>query len=201
MNIKKIAELLPEGLSEGLINEIASLVESTIEDRVKQEKKKLETKVLGFLRAQIDSYKDQAQKELELESEVYRNAKLMESVKAMLSLEITEKDENIALEQVVKENSEFEKQVEILTEELTKQLEHTEKLEKALTILDNKYDSLVNEHTDLVKEHKDVLASPREVKNSSGKAIVISESEKQQKPSVTNPFLTDDVLRGAGLKK
>ena len=201
MNIKKIAELLPEGLSEGLINEIASLVESTIEDRVKQEKKKLETKVLGFLRAQIDSYKDQAQKELELESEVYRNAKLMESVKAMLSIEITEKDENIALEQVVKENSEFEKQVEILTEELTKQLEHTEKLEKALTILDNKYDSLVNEHTDLVKEHKDVLASPREVKNSSGKAIVISESEKQQKPSVTNPFLTDDVLRGAGLKK
>lgn len=201
MNIKKIAELLPEGLSEGLINEIASLVESTIEDRVKQEKKKLETKVLGFLRAQVDSYKDQAQKELELENETYRNAKLMESVKAMLSLEITEKDENIALEQVVKENAEFDRQVDILTEELAKQLEHVSKLEKALTILDNKYESLESEHTQLIKEHNDVLASPKEVKNSSGKAIVISESEKQRKPSAINPFLTEDVLRGAGLKK
>ena len=92
--IKSIAELLPEGLSEETVTQIAELVDSVIKEEVNERVKLLEAKVKGFLRMEIQSIKEHALKELQEESEVYRNAQLFESIKSLMALELSEKDEN-----------------------------------------------------------------------------------------------------------
>ena len=115
-----IAELLPEGLSESAVTEIAMLVEQVITEQVAEETKALEAKVQGFIRARVDTLKDQALRELQEENETMRNASLFESVKTLMALELRKDDEDNAISDLVQEQQEYEAEVDILTEELKK---------------------------------------------------------------------------------
>jgi len=72
--LEQIAKLLPEGLTESMVESIATLVHQKIEEEVNAKTEALTVKVKAFLRGQIDSLKEQAIKELELENDTFRNA-------------------------------------------------------------------------------------------------------------------------------
>ena len=87
-----ISKLLPEGLTEETVSEIANLVGEVISEEVANKVKDLENKVHGFLRMKIDEVKDHAIAELEQENETYKNARIFESLKALMALELNGSD-------------------------------------------------------------------------------------------------------------
>ena len=133
-----IAELLPEGLSEAAVSEIAMLVNSVITEQVDEKIRGLEAKVQGFIRARVDTLKDQAVRELQEENETMRNASLFESVKTLMALELRKDDEDNAISDLVQEQQEFEAEVDILTEELRKSFEENQKLATSVNALSTK---------------------------------------------------------------
>ncbi len=96
-NLKDIASILPEGLDESTVEAIFELVDSVINEQVGEHIGLLEAKVTAFLRTKIDSIKDQALTELSEESEVFHNARLFESVRTLMSLELNAEDEEGAI--------------------------------------------------------------------------------------------------------
>ena len=96
-DMKNIASLLPEGLSEEAIKDIASMVSETINEQVEERVGLLEAKVNSFLRTKIDDLKNHALAELEQENPVFRNARLFESVRTMMTLELNAEDSDTAI--------------------------------------------------------------------------------------------------------
>ena len=92
--LTNIVNLLPEGLDESTVEKIFELVDSTINEQVEQRVSLLEAKVNAYLRTKIDELKQHALNELSEENEVYRNARLFESVRTLMALEMTSADEN-----------------------------------------------------------------------------------------------------------
>ena len=108
-----ISELLPEGLTEDTVGEIATLVSDVISEEVENKIKDLENKVHGFLRMKIDEIKGQALTELEQENDTFKNARVFESLKALMSLELNNDDEDNAVSQTKREFAEVQEENEI----------------------------------------------------------------------------------------
>ncbi len=102
-----ISQLLPDGLTEETVSEIATLVSEVISEEVESKVKDLETKVHGFLRMKIDEVKSHALSELEQENETFKNARIFESLKALMALELNSGDEDNAISQTRREYEEI----------------------------------------------------------------------------------------------
>ena len=195
-----IAELLPEGLSEAAVSEIAMLVNSVITEQVDEKIRGLEAKVQGFIRARVDTLKDQAVRELQEENETMRNASLFESVKTLMALELRKDDEENAISDLVQEQQEFEAEVDILTEELRKSFEVNQKLETSVNALSTKVGKLTEDRETLL-EAVDLLEESKDLPfKSSEKAVIIAEDvdkmeEARVLPQSVNDLLTPEVMK------
>ena len=202
--MKKIAELLPEGLTEETLDQIASLVDETIDTQVTEQVKAMNAKVSAFLRLKMDAIKEQALKELEAENEDYRKAKLFEEVKTVLAMDITQKDADSEVTALVTQNKELTEEVELLAEELSNALEKNSELYEASTSLAKRVKIVesaledVNSEKEMleeaVKEAEDKVEEPF---HSSEQALVITEnSDKQEERQlIENDFLSTEVMR------
>ena len=201
--MNQIAELLPEGLSEETLSQVADLVSSTIEEEVGNRVGLLEAKVNSFLRSKIDEVKDHALKELEEEHPVFRNAKLFESVRTLMALELTGDDEDSAVWAVNEQKEELEQEISVLTEELNRLVQDNETLETTATALSSKVTALeeasyevYTQNESLSEEIKTLEASQEKPFKSSEKALMVSESEEGvTKRTQPNEFLTSEVMK------
>lgn len=205
-SLEQIANLLPEGLTEDVVEKIASLVHTKIQEEVNAKTEDLTVKVKAYLRGQVDRLKEQAIKELELENETFRSAKLFESAKALFVTELTPEDETSAVDLVNEENNGLERKLNVLTTELDKSLRENVQLKKMLKVVSDKNTRL----TESVKEAKDTLAESRAInslKLSDTAEVVSKENFQRQgkrieerkdsvKPETNgNKFLTEEVIR------
>lgn len=204
-NIKNIAEILPEGLSESTVEAIFQMVDETINEQVGEKIGLLEAKVNAFLRTKVDQLKEQALTELSEESEVYRNARLFESVRTLMALELNDADAENSLSEMTNQYGDLQEEFDVLTEQLNILVVDNEKLNTTIKVLDSKVnlseqsvDQLENHNAQLLEEVENLEASQVETFVSSEKAIVVSTADRQideQRTSSGNEFLTDEVMR------
>jgi hypothetical protein len=193
-----IAELLPEGLSEAAISEIAKLVDTVIAEQVEEKVRQLEVKVKGFMRLKVDELKEHALLELQENEQFVRNAKLFESVKTLMALELSKDDEDSVVAELVKEQEGFEAEVDVLTEELRKSFEENEKMETMLLALSSKVTKLEETKSVLENSIKSLQENIEKPFKSSERAVVITEDvDKKTEKSFTdiNDFLTPEVMK------
>ena len=196
--ILPIAELLPEGLSESAISEIANLVNNVIEEQVNEKVRGLEAKVKGFIRLRVDDLKDQAVRELQEEDATMRSAKLFESVKTLMALEINTDDEETVVSELVKEQANYEEEISVLTEELQKAFNANDKMESLVKNLSKNVESLEEDKNVLVQEVESLEEAKDQPFKSSEKAFVITEDvdKKIERSEVyDNDFLTSEVMK------
>ena len=203
--LEQIANLLPEGLTESMIESIATLVHEKIAEEVNAKTEALTVKVKAFLRGQIDSLKEQAIKELELENDTFRNAQLFESVRAQIVTELNSEDEVNAINLLSLESKNLEDKMGVLAGELDKSLKENVQLKKLLKVVSDKNERL----EESVKQHKQNLAESRAVKSmrlSDTAEVVSKETFQRQGKKLEerkevarhdggNQFLTEDVLK------
>ena len=203
-NMQNIASLLPEGLSEEAASEIAALVSETITQQVEERVGILEAKVNSFLRTKVDDLKNHALAELEQENPVFRNARLFESVRTMMALELNQDDDNNAVAIVDEQKQELQEEVDVLTQELNRVLLENETLETNVnllsdkqSLLENSIDDMGEENENLLGEIRDLEASQEKPFRSSEKALIVSEADEgsHQRTNANNEFLTDEVMK------
>lgn len=204
-SLEKLAALLPEGLNEQTVDAIVNLVHNILTEEVKAQSKDLQVKVKAFLRGQIESLKEQAIKELELENEVFRNAQLFEAAKSLFVTELNDSDTDNALNQVYSEKDELNEKLDVLAGELDKVLQENVKMRKVLKVVSDKNTQL----TESINAQRKSLVESRaaEAMRLSDTAEVVSKENFQRqgkklneqrvaaRPSDGgNQFLTDDVI-------
>jgi len=189
-----IMDLLPEGLNESTVNEIARLVDEVIAEQVEDKVRNLETKVHGFLRLKIDELKEHAELELENSSSSFRNAKLFESIRTLMAMELHQDDENSAVSEVLANNEKLSEEVNVLTSELERALSGNNTLETTVTVLSKKIDLLESKASDLVEENQLLEESQPKPFKSSEKAVMVSEELHKTRQN-SNEFLTEEVMR------
>ena len=204
-NIKNIADILPEGLNESTIEAIFDMVDSTINEQVEEKIGLLEAKVNAYLRSKIDQLKDQALTELSEESEVFRNARLFESVRTLMALELSDSDEEGALTELTSQHGELQEEFSVLDEQLDTLVSENEKLQGTIKVLGSKLslteqtvDELEGQKFQLLEEVENLEASKEEAFVSSEKAIVISTADREineERVHSSNEFLTDEVMK------
>ena len=201
-----ISQLLPEGLTEETVSEIATLVSEVISEEVEAKVKDLENKVHGFLRMKIDEVKDHALAELEQENETYKNARIFESLKALMALELNSGDEDTAIAQTRKEFEEVQEENDVLVKELNSALTECSKLENTLRVVSDKNTILEDERHDLQEAIVSLEESAKLPFASSEKAVVISEQVDAEIPQNTkdrsgNEFLSEEMMAFMPFKK
>ena len=204
-DIKNIADILPEGLSESTVEAIFEMVDSTINEQVDEKIGLLEAKVGAYLRSKIDQIKDQALTELSEESEVFRNARLFESVRTLMALELSDRDEESALSEITSQHGELQEEFDVLGEQLNALVNENEKLQGTVKVLGSKLslteqtiDELEGQNVQLFEEVENLEASKEEAFVSSEKAIVVSQADREineERIHSSNEFLTDEVMR------
>tara|TARA_R110002051_G_scaffold96144_3_gene166187 strand:+ start:422 stop:1060 length:639 start_codon:yes stop_codon:yes gene_type:complete len=203
-NLKNIAEILPEGLDESTVEAIFSLVDSTINEQVDEKIGLLEAKVNAYLRTKIDHLKEQALTELSEENEVYRNARLFESVRTLMALELNTDDEDGALSEMTNQHGELQEEFDVLTEQVNSLVLENDKLQNTVKVLDNKVsiteqtvEELEGHKSQLLEEVENLEASQEEAFASSEKAVVISRADQEisEERTYENQFLTDEVMK------
>ena len=200
---KTLDEILPEGLSESSVEEITELMQNVIDERVKDQVAVLEAKVASFVRANIDSLKEQAMKELELENDTYRNAQLFETVRSLMAVEMTEEDDDNAIKILTNESKQMEGELGVLTKELDNVLKENNKLQTVVRVLSDKAETLEEERDFLVEagsslydEMKLLKETTKKPFKSSEKAVVVSENNvKVERIGNENQFLTEDMMK------
>ena len=201
-NVNDISELLPEGLSQEAVTEIADMVSQVINTAVNEKVDLLEAKVGAFIRTKVDELKMQAIKELEEENPVYKNAKLFESVRTLMSIELNGNDEDNAVMVVNSQKEELQEEVDALTHELNKLVLENDNLVSTIKISNDKV-TLLEDSVDVLQEEKEHLGEEivslesSQVKpfKSSEKAIVVSEADEGRERAYDNEFLTNDVMK------
>ena len=199
---KTLDEILPEGLSESSVEEITTLMQDVINERVQDQVAILEAKVASFVRANIDSLKEQAMKELELENDTFRNAKLFETVRSLMAVELTDEDDANAIKVLTNESKQMEGELGVLTKELDNVLKENNKLQTVVKVLSDKAETIEEERDSLV-EAKNSLHEKMELLKettkkpfkSSEKAVVVSENNVKVERSGNNDFLTEDMMK------
>jgi len=196
-----ISQLLPEGLTEETVNEIATLVSEVISEEVENKVKDLENKVHGFLRMKIDEVKGHALAELEQENETFKNARIFESLKALMALELNSGDEDNAVGQTRREFDEIQEENDVLIRELNSSLTECSKMENTLRVLSGKIENLEEERVDLQEAVLSLEESATLPFKSSEQAVVISEdvdseeiAAQQVEPGYSNEFITEDMM-------
>jgi len=202
--LKTIADILPDGLDESSVEEIFTLVDATINEQVEEKVSLLEAKVNAYLRTKIETLKEQALAELSEENEVFRNARLFESVRTLMSLELSDQDEENAFSEMNNNYVEMQEECDVLIEQVNKLVEENEKLQGTVKVLDNKIsiteasiEELESVNGQLLFEVENLEASKDEAFVSSEKALVISNADREINEERTgeNQFLTDEVMK------
>ena len=202
--LTNIAEVLPEGLDESTVEKIFTLVDSIINEQVEAKVEILEAKVNAFLRTKIDQLKEHAISELTEEHEMFRNAKLFESVRTLMTLELNDQDESSLIGEMKSQSDELEEEVTVLSEQINRLVLDNEKLQNTIKVLDSKVNlseqktrKLEKDKMKLVEEVRNLEASQDDIFQSSEKAILISESEKpvSVREQVGNPFLSPEAMK------
>lgn len=204
--LSNIAEILPDGLDESTVEAIFQLVDSTINEQVSEKIGLLEAKVNAYLRTKIDQIKEQALTELSEENEVFRNARLFESVRTLMSLELNGNDEENAISEMTNQNIELQEEFEVLTEQVNALVSENEKLQNTVKVLHSKVsqtERLLEEsegnNAQLLEEVENLQASFDEAFSSSEQAVVISKADDEINEERTynknNEFLTDEVMK------
>ena len=203
-DVKNIAAILPEGLDESTVNEIFTMVDSVINEQVGEKIKLLEARVNAYLRTKVDQLKEQALNELAEENEVFRNARLFESVRTLMALELNNNDDETALSEMTSQLGETQEEFDVLVEQFNNAVEENEKLQNTIKVLDNKVtmteskvEELNDEKVQLLNEVENLEASKEEAFASSEKAVVISNADKEinEERTYGNEFLTDEVMK------
>lgn len=209
----RLAKALPKDLTEADLNTVLDLINEHVEGEVKVYKGSLSAKVMAFLTNKKDELKELALKELENDNETYRNAKLMETVKAIVLTNLTPNDSNTAVAELKNNNSDLNEEVIILRDELEKTLisgsQDKTKL-KALTEQNVQFKEQLQES----KEEKDYLETQmnestlKGVTKIMGANMNITLAETEGEPAVVkslneetvqdytklNPFLTEEMI-------
>lgn len=203
--IKNIADILPDGLDQSTIEAIFQLVDETINEQVEEKIGLLEAKVNAYLRTKIDQLKAQALTELSEENEVFRNARLFESVRTLMALELNGNDEQNAISDIAEQHGELQEEFDVLSEQLNKLVVENEKLQSTIKILNDKVsltegtvNKLRGQKTQLLEQVENLKAARDEAFNSSEQAVVVSKADREineQKTYSQNTFLTDEVMR------
>jgi len=205
-----ISQLLPEGLTEETVSEIATLVSDVISEEVENKVKDLETKVHGFLRMKIDEVKTHALAELEAENEVFKNARLFESLKALMALELNSDDEDNAVSQTRKEFDEVQEENDVLVQELNSALTECSKLENTLRVISDKNTLLEGEKRDLSEAFVALEESAKLPFKSNEKAVIISDDVDSEildndnntvETQSRNEFINEDMMAFMPFKK
>jgi len=207
-NIKNIADILPEGLDESTVEQIFQLVDSTSNEQVAEKIGLLEARVTAYIRTKIDDIKEQALTELSEESEVYRNARLFESVRTLMSLELNTDDQDNALSEMTGQYGELQEEFDVLNDQLASLVEENQRLENTVRVMDRKVSiaestasELETTKAQLLEEVENLEAAKDEAFVSSEKAVVVSKAdleineERTHKTNSNNEFLTDEVMR------
>ena len=204
--IKNIADILPEGLDESTVEAIFGLVDSTINEQVEEKIGLLEAKVNAYLRTKVDQLKEQALTELSEESEVFRNARLFESVRTLMALELNSDDEEGALSEMTSQHGELQEEFDVLTEQVNSLVRENEKLQNTVKVLDSKVsitentvEELEGQKAQLLEEVENLEAASDEKFNSSERAVVVSRADQEineeKRTSFDNEFLNDEVMK------
>jgi chromosome segregation ATPase len=204
-NVKNIADILPEGLDESTVEAIFGMVDSAINEQVSEKISLLEAKVSAYLRTKVDQLKDQALSELSEESEVFRNARLFESVRTLMALELNSGDEDTALSEMTNQHGELQEEFDVLADQVNLLVRENEKLQSTVKVLDSKvsvtentvYD-LEGQKEQLLEEVENLEAASEEKFLSSERAIVVSTADKEineERTHYSNEFLNDEVMR------
>jgi hypothetical protein len=201
--MEEIAKLLPDNLDESVANEIASLVSEKITEEVQKVKADLTVKTTSFIRGQIEKLKEHALKELEMDNETVRNAAMYDHLKAIMAIEVGPEDEVNAVNLMALEQTNLEKNVDILKEEMSRVLEENNKFKNVIKIQKDKIGLLESRVSNLqigIREHKE-----RTKMEVSGDAVVVSEENFKKREPITeskihktsgvyNPFLNEETL-------
>jgi predicted nuclease with TOPRIM domain len=201
-----ISELLPEGLTEETVAEIATLVGEVITEEVETKVKDLENKVHGFLRMKIDEVKDCAMTELEHENETFKNARIFESLKALMALELNSDDDENAITQTRHEFDEVQEENDVLVRELNSALTECSKMENTLRVLSEKISILEDNNQGLQEEVIYLEESAKLPFESNEKAVVISDHVDEIAPQnvetqAHNEFLNEEMMAFMPFKK
>lgn len=203
-NVKNIADILPDGLDESTVEAIFELVDSTINEQVVEKIGLLEAKVNAYLRTKVDQLKEQALTELSEESEVYRNARLFESVRTLMALELNGDDDENALSEMTNQHGELQEEFDVLTDQVNSLVSENEKLQNTIKVLDDKVsitESTVSElegqKEQLLEEVENLEAAKEEKFNSSERAVVVSRADQEinEERAYDNKFLNDEVMK------
>jgi len=204
-DIKNIADILPEGLDESTVEAIFGLVDSTINEQVNEKIGLLEAKVNAYLRTKVDQLKEQALTELSEESEVFRNARLFESVRTLMALEFNTDDEENALSEMTNQHGELQEEFDVLSEQVNLLVRENEKLQSTVKVLDSKVsitentvEELESQNVQLLEEVENLEAASSEKFNSSERAVVVSRADteiNEEKTQYSNEFLNDEVMK------
>lgn len=204
-NIKNISDILPEGLDESTVEAVFNLVDSTINEQVEEKIGLLEAKVRAYLRTKVDQLKEQALAELSEENEVFRNARLFESVRTLMALELNSDDEEAALSEMTNQHGELQEEFDVLTEQVSVLVKENEKLQSTIKVLDDKVsltehsvESLESQKEQLLEEVENLEAAKDEKFSSSEKAVVVSRADaeiNEERTDFNNEFLNDEVMK------
>jgi chromosome segregation ATPase len=204
-NVKNIADILPDGLDESTIQTVFELVDSTINEQVAEKVGLLEAKVNAYLRTKVDRLKEQALTELSEESEVFRNARLFESVRTLMALELNGADEENALSEMTSQHGELQEEFDVLTNQVNSLVVENEKLHGTVKVLNDKVsiqesnvDELEGHKEQLLEEVENLVAARDEAFTSSEQAVIVSHADVEINESKTrtgNEFLTDEVMK------
>ena len=203
--VKNIADILPEGLDESTVEAIFGMVDETINDQVNEKIGLLEAKVNAYLRTKVDQLKEQALTELSEESEVFRNARLFESVRTLMALELNSDDEEAALSEMTSQHGELQEEFDVLTEQVNALVRENEKLQNTVTVLDSKVsitensvEELQGQKEQLLEEVENLEAASEEKFTSSERAVVVSRADQEineEERTYDNKFLNDEVMK------
>ena len=196
-NFKDIAELLPEGLSESAVTEVCTLVDKVITEQVEDRISNLVTQVHGFLRLKIDEVKDHAMGELTEENEVFRNSRLYEQIKTLMSIELTEEGDETALASLMKESKEVSEERDLVIDEFNKSLHDNENLHNTVKALSTKIENLEEENSELTEEVNELSeAKEKPFKSSEQAKVIAADVDQPQERTVhNNEFLTEEVMK------
>ena len=204
-NLKNIADILPEGLDESTVHAVFELVDSTINEQVAEKVGLLEAKVNAYLRTKVDRLKEQALAELSEESEVFRNARLFESVRTLMALELNGADEDNALSEMTLQHGELQEEFDVLTDQVNALVIENEKLQGTVKVLNDKVsisegavEELEGHKAQLLEEVENLVAARDEAFASSEQAVVVSQADveiNESKTQTGNEFLTDEVMK------
>lgn len=173
--VNDIASLLPEGLTEDTVKEIATLVDTIVNESVEKKVQSLNTKVISFVRSQVDLIKEQAIKELELGNDTFRNAQMFEDVRAMMSTELMSEDEDNAVQIMSKNQLDLEEENKVLSGEVNKILEENTKLTTVVKALTQKVDKLSEDRTGLIQKIRGLKSDVTTLEESTQKPFKSSE--------------------------